>query len=293
MKILLVEDDSSSRLYLENLLEVNGYKYRSAINGIDGLNVYEEYKPDIIITDIQMPIMDGLELLEAIRDKKSDAIVIITTAYGTENYAIQALQLGANNYLKKPVSNLDLIPVLKKYNAVITSRYSPEVLPGEFVYKKYKYEFNATVQIIPKIVDKLLIEASCEFENNERINVELGLVELITNAVEHGNLEITYNEKQLALNNNALEALYDKKQNDPIFKNRKITIEFCVDNSGYEWIISDEGKGFNWNTLPDPTDEKNILELNGRGVYITRFLFDELEYSGKGNIVRVKKYFSK
>ena len=72
-----------------------------------------------------------------------------------------------------------------------------------------------------------------------------------------------------------------------------IAIEFCVDKTGFQWIISDEGKGFNWNTLPDPTDEKNILELNGRGVYITKFLFDELEYSGNGNIVRVKKYFSK
>ncbi len=293
MKILLVEDDSSSRIYLENLLDVNGYKYRSAVNGIEGLNVFEEYKPDIVITDIQMPIMDGLELLEAIRDKKSDAIVIITTAYGTENYAIQALQLGANNYLKKPVSNIDLIPVLEKYNAIITSRYSPEVFPGEFIYRKYKYEFLATVQTIPKIVDKLLIEASCEFENNERINVELGLVELITNAVEHGNLEITYNEKQEALINNTLDSLYEKKQNDPKYKDKKIAIEFCLDNTGYQWIISDQGKGFNWNSLADPTDEKNILELNGRGVYITGFLFDELEYSGKGNIVRVKKYFNK
>ena len=91
MKILIVEDDQSSRIYLENLLELNGYKFRSAVNGIEGLNYFEEYDPDIVISDIQMPIMDGLELLEAIRDKKSNTIVIITTAYGNENYAIQAL----------------------------------------------------------------------------------------------------------------------------------------------------------------------------------------------------------
>jgi len=124
VKVLIVEDDKSSRLYLENLLELNNYDYRSASNGIEGLNLFEEYCPDVVITDIQMPIMDGLEMLEAIRDRKSNSIVIITTAFGSENYAIQALHLGANNYLKKPVAGIDLIPLLRKYRTILESKYS-------------------------------------------------------------------------------------------------------------------------------------------------------------------------
>lgn len=293
MKILIVEDDKNSRLYLENLLKINNYKYRSAVNGLAGLDMFEKYKPDVVISDIQMPIMDGLELLEAIRDKKSDAIVVITTAYGTENYAIQALHLGANNYLKKPVRSYDLIPLLKKYEAVLKSKFTGEKLPGKMIFRKYRMEFLTSIELIPMIVDRLIIEAYCELPNNDRINVELGLVEMITNAVEHGNLEITYHEKQDALNKNTFSHLYNKKLNNPKYKNKKIYIDFKADNKGYEWKITDEGKGFNWNNLPDPTNNNNILKLNGRGIFITKFLFDELEYSGKGNIVRVKKYFHK
>ena len=288
MKILLVEDDNSSRLYLENLLEINNYEFRSAVNGIDGLNILEEYNPDIVITDIQMPIMDGLELLEAIRDKKSNTIVIITTAYGNENYAIQALHLGANNYLKKPVTSYDLIPLLKKYKAILKSKFSTEKLPGKIVSRKYKMEFPTSIKLIPKIVDHLLIEAACELDDNDKINVELGLVELITNAIEHGNLNISYLEKQKALDNNLFEQLYTQKLNDQKYKDKKIFVDFVTNCESCQWTITDEGSGFDWNTLPDPTDDNHILELNGRGIFITKFLFDELEYSGKGNIVRVK-----
>jgi CheY-like chemotaxis protein len=242
-----------------------------------------------VITDIQMPIMDGLELLESIREKKSQTIVIITTAFGTENYAIQALQLGANNYLKKPVRGTDLIPLLKKYQSVIDNKFNTDALPGKLISKRFSIEFKSTITGIPKIVDRILIESDCNFQNSERINVELGLVEIITNAVEHGNLEISYQEKKSALDAGNIEELFASKLSDPIFRDRKIIVDYKKDQTGCEWIITDEGHGFDWRELPDPTHEQNILDLNGRGVFISNFLFDEIEYYGKGNIVRVRK----
>lgn len=289
MNILLVEDDSSSRLYLENLLEVNDYKFFSAANGIEGLNIFDEQKIDIVITDIQMPVMDGLELLEAIREKKSNTIVIITTAYGTENYAIQALQLGANNYLKKPVRGSDLIPLLKKYEIIINNRFSTDKLPGRLLERKFKLEFNTSINGIPKIVDRILSESACNYPDSDKINIELGLVELITNAVEHGNMGISNIEKKQAMENNTLDNLYNEKLADIKIREKKILIEFCRTPITCEWTIIDQGEGFDWKTLPDPTNEQNILELNGRGVFITNFLFDSVEYFGKGNIVKVKK----
>lgn len=290
MKVLIVEDDRASRFFLESLLESNEYNFRSAANGIEGLNVFEEYNPDIVLTDIQMPIMDGLELLEAIRDTKSDTIVIMVTAFGTENYAIQALHLGANNYLKKPVSGQELLRLLKKYKAILNSKYSPDALPGRLINRKFKIEFNTEFNKIPKIVDKVIIESNLDINDNEKINIELGLVELITNAIEHGNLNINYSEKQKALDNGTLGKLYNKQMESPVYQNRTITIDFVADIDKFEWTISDEGDGFNWDSLPNPTDEDHILELNGRGVFISRFLFDKIEYVGKGNIVIATKY---
>jgi len=290
MKVLIVEDDSASRFFLESLLESNNYDFRSAANGIEGLNIFEEYQPDIILSDIQMPIMDGLELLEAIRDKKSDTIVIMVTAFGTENYAIQALHLGANNYLKKPVSGQELLRLLKKYQAILTSKYSPDELPGRLVNRNFVLEFNTEFNKIPKIVDKVIVESIVDVDDNEKVNIELGLVELITNAIEHGNLNIDYFEKQKALDDGKLGDLYNERMSSPVFKHRIITIKFFADNEKYQWTIIDEGDGFDWKILPDPTDEAHILELNGRGVFISRFLFDEVEYIGKGNTVIATKY---
>ncbi len=293
MKVLIVEDDHASRFFLESLLESNRYDFKSASNGIEGLNIFEEYKPDIILTDIQMPIMGGLELLEAIRDKKSDTIVVMVTAFGTENYAVQALHLGANNYLKKPVSSQELLRLLKKYKAIISSKYSPDVLPGRLMYRKFQLEFNTEFHKIPKIVDKVIVESNLDIDDNEKVNIELGLVELITNSIEHGNLNITYSEKQEALNNGNLDELYFERMKNPVFKNRIITIDFFADNDKLQWTISDGGTGFDWKSLPDPTDEEHLLELNGRGVFISRFLFDKVEYLGIGNIVVATKIISK
>ncbi len=293
MKILIVEDDYASRLFLESLLESNGHEFRSAENGIEGLNIFEEYNPDIVLTDIKMPIMDGLELLEAIRDKNSDAIIVIITAFGSENYAIQALHLGANNYLKKPVSGQELLRLLKKYKAVISGKYSPESLPGKLINRTFSLEFKSEFGKIPKIVDKIMIESAIEIDNSEKVNIELGLVELITNAVEHGNLGISYIEKQHALDEGNLSELFNERIHDEKYKNRKIKVDFYTDEEKYQWTITDDGDGFNWKNIPDPTDQEHILELNGRGIFISKFLFDKIEYFGKGNIVSATKIIFK
>ena len=292
MKILIVEDDNSSRMYLENLIELNGYDYKSASNGMEGLNIFDTFNPDIVITDIQMPVMDGLEMLETIRSKKSETIIIITTAYGSENYAIQALHLGANNYLKKPVAGYDLLPLLKKYEKIKFGKNIDNYKQGKVLSKRFKIEFKTSIKNIPNIVDNILNQSSGPYEENERINVELGLVELITNALEHGNLEISAQEKINALNENRLEELYFEKENKPELSSRKLTVTFTMDTESCEWIIEDQGNGFDWKNIKDPTKDDNILELSGRGIFISGFLFDELEYSGRGNIVRAKRYFN-
>ncbi|MEA2042561.1 MAG: response regulator [Bacteroidota bacterium] len=288
MKILVVEDDTSSRIYLENLLEVNDYECKSAANGIEGLNLFEEYKPDVVLTDIQMPIMDGLELLESLHEIDPGVIVIITTAYGTENYAIQALHLGANNYLKKPVTAYDLLPLLKKYESILENKAEPVGLPGKTLERSLKIEFDTnlfSVNNVPKIVDKILIESDCKAIEDNKVNVELGLAELITNALEHGNLEISYQQKKTALDEHSLEVLYEEKLAIPELKQRKLRVTFCSTPKYFQWVIKDEGAGFDWEKIPDPTSDDTIMELNGRGVFISKFLFDSLEYNDTGNEV--------
>jgi len=291
MKILIVEDDFGSREFLFNLIKLEGYDVRQAVNGEDGLEVYHEYHPNLIICDIQMPKMDGLEMLNRLREEKEDVIFIITTAFGSEDYAIDALRLGANNYLKKPIDRKSLIGLIKKYQAIIESRLLAQKAEGRVVEKALKIEFDTHFEHIPAIVGQLLSEISLKFNDSDKTNIELGLDELIANSIEHGNLEISFEDKVIALDSNTMSELYAKKMQIPEIANRKILVDFMQKPDYCEWIITDQGKGFDWKSIPDPTQGAQLMELNGRGIFITNFLFDELEYMGKGNQVRIRKLY--
>jgi len=290
MKVLIVEDDFASREFLINLVKLEGYQVFSASNGLEGITEYEKNKPDLIVSDIQMPQMDGLQMLKRLREQKSDAIFIITTAYGSEDYAIDALRSGANNYLKKPIERKNLLSLLKKYNSLVQSRKLAKKAEGKIINRYIKFEFNTNFSHISSIVSQLLNEIGSNIEEVEKTNIELGLDELITNSMEHGNLEISYNDKYEATEDNLLIELYEEKMKNTEFANRKLIVEYSYNKDWFEWIITDEGKGFDWKSIPDPTTDGHLMDLNGRGIFITHFLFDEMEYIGKGNKVRIRKY---
>jgi YesN/AraC family two-component response regulator len=292
MKILIVEDDYGSREFLYSLIKLEGFDVEMAINGEDGLEKHASYNPDLIICDIQMPKMDGLEMLSRLRKDKSDTFFIITTAFGSEDYAIDALRLGANNYLKKPIDKKSLIGLIKKYKSIIDHRLLTKKAEGKIIEKELKIAFETNIEHVSAIVSQLLSEISVSFDDSERTNIELGLDELITNSIEHGNLGITFEEKVYAADSNRIPELYKEKMENPELAKRKIYVDFKQKDGYCEWIITDEGKGFDWKSIPDPTQGAQLMELNGRGIFITNFLFDEMEYMGNGNQVRVRKKHS-
>ena len=289
MKILVVEDDYGSREFLYSLIKLEGFEVEMAVNGEEGLEKTAAYHPDLIICDIQMPKMDGLEMLSRLRQQKSDTFFIITTAFGSEDYAIEALRLGANNYLKKPIDKRSLIGLIKKYQSIIEHRQLTKKAEGKILEKELKICFDTNIEHVSAIVNQLLSEIDVSFEDSDRTNIELGLDELITNSIEHGNLGITFEEKVRASDTNSISELYSQKMKNPELAERKVYIHFKQKDGYCEWLITDEGMGFDWRSIPDPTHGAQLMELNGRGIFITNFLFDEMEYLGKGNQVRVRK----
>ncbi|MBI4832763.1 MAG: sigma-54-dependent Fis family transcriptional regulator, partial [Candidatus Lindowbacteria bacterium] len=107
-RILLVDDDASLRKVLEFNLEQEGYTVVSASNGSEGLKFYDAENPDIVITDIKMPGMDGIDLLKEIKRRDIEKLVIVVTAFGTIDTAIEAMKLGAHDYITKPFNRDEL-----------------------------------------------------------------------------------------------------------------------------------------------------------------------------------------
>jgi len=111
-KILLIDDEPSIHHVITAYLKAEGYKYQSAMDGPSGLAAARSYKPDVIVLDVMLPGMDGIELLAKLR-RESNVYVILLTARSEETDKIVGLTVGADDYLTKPFSPRELIARIK------------------------------------------------------------------------------------------------------------------------------------------------------------------------------------
>ncbi len=121
-KIVLIDDEDDIREVMTVALEDSGYMVYTANNGKSGLELCREILPHIVITDIRMPGIDGLQVLKTIKENDSDTEVIVATAFGEMDLAIRALQLDASDFVTKPINDQALNLALKRAEERYTSR---------------------------------------------------------------------------------------------------------------------------------------------------------------------------
>src|SRR3972149_10147590 len=146
-KILIVEDDVLFRSYLKNAIKALGYGVYEAENGRVGLEIFKKKLPKLVISDIQMPEMNGIELLQIIKQIRADTIVIIATFFDSEEWAIKALHAGANNYLKKPFRPKMLSQLIQKYYHITKSRAATREIKKMVVNKEFELRFRSDIEI--------------------------------------------------------------------------------------------------------------------------------------------------
>jgi DNA-binding response OmpR family regulator len=293
MKVLIVDDEPGIRALFEAIVRQEGHEPFTAEDGQVALEKMEEISPDVVFTDVMMPNVDGLKLLEEIRSEDPDAIVIVITGAGTEEAAVTALRLGANNYLPKPVKATDIMELLKKYDAVVQAREVGKEIAGFVEARGLRMVFDNRLGLATRIAQFLVEESGGKLAKKDRMHVTLGLGELLTNAIEHGNLGITFDEKDQALSEEAgLSTLYNARMARTDLADRKVIVAFRAEPDFCEWTISDEGDGFDPDSIPSPLDKAQAFKKCGRGIFLCQKIFDEMEYTGKGNVVRVKKRIS-
>lgn len=113
-KILILEDDNRMRRLLELILREPGYKVRTAVDGITGVALWKNWLPDLVLSDMKMPHMDGLEVLRFRNNHFPDTPFILLTAFGTVETAVAAMKDGAFDYLTKPVDNNQMLKLVAK-----------------------------------------------------------------------------------------------------------------------------------------------------------------------------------
>src|SRR5690349_1401756 len=128
--ILLVEDEANVLKMLERFLSPS-YRCLAATNGKDALEILKTEKEiDIVVTDVRMPVMDGIQLIRALKRIRPHMPAIAMTAYGSEETAVEALRAGATNYLRKPFKTQEFLSIVRKAIEVAQARRGKAVSLG-------------------------------------------------------------------------------------------------------------------------------------------------------------------
>ena len=167
-KLLLVEDEPDLRLIVSEVLTDEGYEVLTASTGLEGLNIVKSEKPDIVVADVMMPVMDGFTMAKEIRKFNSNVPILFLTAKNTIDDIEEGFETGANDYLKKPFEFRELIvrirALLRKY---IQSNVK------EQIYQIGNYAFNASSQIL-KYMEKEYILSNFETKILEKLVANKG-----------------------------------------------------------------------------------------------------------------------
>jgi CheY-like chemotaxis protein len=292
--ILVIDDEQINLRIIEDSLEDSGYTLSKSASGECAWQklASKDVKFSTIVLDRLMPGMDGIEVLKKIKEDPDlrDIPVILQTALGSNQDILDGLQAGAFYYLTKPYSKKVLVSIV---NLAVDSylRYSKakdDLHKTRSILKYFKKgEFEITyVDEVMEIAPVL----SNFFPDPSRTLT--GIIEILTNAIEHGNLEIGCDLKQKLLEDDTYHTEIEKRQNSKDYNRRKVKISFEKTNQKFILRIVDEGKGFDyndWGKLDSMKD--NLFRSSGRGILIARTLsFDELNYMGNGNTLEAVVY---
>ncbi|GAB6123463.1 response regulator transcription factor [Dysgonomonas termitidis] len=144
IKLLLIEDDINLAYIIKSSLEeiIGGYEVITSVNGDEGLQILADYTPDVIVSDIDMPILNGIDMVKHIRKSNTDIPIIFATGKSSSTDVKIGYEAGVNNYIKKPFLPDELDAHIK---ALMQLKYNQVIKHKEKIYKIGKYLFDPTL----------------------------------------------------------------------------------------------------------------------------------------------------
>ncbi|MHB8898569.1 MAG: response regulator [Thermoguttaceae bacterium] len=288
--ILVVDDSAVDRRLAGGLLEKDpDLSLRYAVNGADGLAKMQEALPDLVLTDLVMPEMDGLELVSMVRSSYPSIPVILMTSAGNEEICVQALQRGAASYVPKRVLSQRLLDTVHQVLEIASHDQTVSRLMGCMTETRCKFELDNDNKLIPPLVAHLLelAERLELWDDSDRMRIGIALEESLVNALCHGNLEV--GSELRGVDDDAYYALLEERRACEPHCHRRIHVDSTFARNEARFVIRDEGPGFDPESLPDPTDPANLEKAAGRGVLLMRSFMDEVSYNSTGNAVTLVK----
>lgn len=288
--ILIVDDDDVDReLASRCLAPLAETQIQFAQQGEEAIEIIARQQPDLVITDLRMPSMDGLELVERLRQEHPLVPVILMTSQGNEQIAVKALKAGAASYVPKSDLKKDLLETTEEVLEISEARRSRRAIVRFLGSCRTSFDLDNDPALIYPLVGFFQenLERLGWSDEGMRTQVGVALMEAVSNAMIHGNLEVGSTLKRE--DREGYERLIQERRVQTPYSGRRVRFEAVETESGVEYIIRDEGPGFDYTSLPDPTATENLLRISGRGIMLIRTFMDEVTFNESGNQIRLRK----
>ena len=284
-KILVVDDQKSVRHYLEKALFGAGYRVVSAVNGHEALLLLEKDSGiDLIISDVYMDDINGLELLKICKDTYPHLPVILITTSSNYRIIIEALRLGAFDYLLKPFEIERLFKIIRRAESVHQKKMMMHDMSNFIKNLELDLHFK-TGEVKANILHSIIcnfLQSYTHLNQVDMQNICLAIQEAVQNAVDHGNLELNSEWKDDFLhgeNRTLFEKVKHERLNNSRYADRTIKLKLAI-RSNRLWVeVEDEGDGFPHSDLSDSVTGNSY----GMGLIIIRELMDGVQFNDKGN----------
>jgi len=286
-RVLVVDDEQLNLFIIEEFLQQEDIElelHSDPLAAWDSL-IAPESSFSLVILDRMMPELDGMELLRRMKREArfADVPVIMQTAASSPDQVREGLEAGAYYYLTKPYEPEALISIVRvamedrRARSQLRTR-AARLEEAQKLISSVEYRF-ATMDDITSLVP--VLASMCPVPDV----AAPGLSDLMVNAVEHGNLGVTYQEKSLLKWEGDWEAEIARRLSLPQFCDRVATIRLERNADAVVFTIIDQGDGFEWSKFLS-FDPDRAFDPNGRGIAMAKMMsFSALEYQGKGNVV--------
>ncbi|HVN05042.1 MAG TPA: response regulator [Bryobacteraceae bacterium] len=273
-KLLLVDDDPTVHELLAAVLRRPEWQLDNAYDGLEGLARVEAQSYDVVLTDVRMPGMDGLELLRRIHEIRPEIKVMVMTAESTPANIVRAIRDRAFSYFSKPFSPSAVAEMIAQ--AVDTPHWQDDIEVLSAAPDWITLRLRCKMETADRLM-QFVREMEMDLPAHEREDIAAAFRELLMNAIEHGG------------------------QSDP---NKRVQMTYVRTSRVIIYLIQDPGQGFSFDqiehaAIANPPDEPaRHLEIRaekgvrpgGFGILLTRNLVDELIYNERGNEVLFIKY---
>lgn len=264
--ILIIDDAEEIRLSLSQIVEQLDVTPMTASNGLEALTLVQSEKIDLIITDLMMPEMDGLQFIVQSRKLNPRIPIAVISGYADIKNATFALTRGAFNFITKPFTIKEVENVIRK-----GLRLRELSLGTDRLLKTIRNRTDITIpsftHLLPSVSFYVLKECQWRGIDNENLlnNISVCIDETLTNALTHGN------------------------EGNP---DKTIAITLQFDTEKFTFTIQDEGNGFDVKEF-DRQLKQNAIDIpNKRGLFIVEYLADKISFNDKGNEVTATIYLN-